>query len=65
MTEAWGKLVPDGCNRRLHPVKTVDDLVEFLRNDVHNIGPRIEGGGGGQMIRVPHLGRVWEGFSIH
>ncbi len=31
----------------------------------HDIGHRIKVGGGGQMSRVPHLGRVWEGFSIH
>ncbi len=32
---------------------------------VPDIGHRIKWGGGGQMILVPHLGRVWEGFSIH
>jgi hypothetical protein len=31
--EAWGKLIPDGCDCCLHPVKMVVDLVKFLEEN--------------------------------
>ena len=41
------------------------NVLAYGLEGVPDIGHRIEWGGGGQMILVPHLGRVWEGFSIH